>query len=128
MPQFLTDNISVKVLPKFEKDHSSPVNDEYVFSYHIDILNDSNTTVQLLSRHWYIFDSNGHYAEVKGEGVIGQQPIILPGKVHSYDSYCNLKTDIGMMWGTYLMKEIESGKLFEVAIPEFQMITPMRLN
>ena len=128
MPKFLTDRVSVHVLPKYEDKHSSPAKNEYVFSYYIDIKNDSDTAIQLLSRHWYIFDSNGHYSEVKGEGVIGEQPVILPKNKHSYQSFCNLTTDIGMMWGTYLMKEVETGKLFEVNIPEFQMITPMRLN
>tara|TARA_R100001015_G_C4616780_1_gene172988 strand:+ start:1471 stop:1725 length:255 start_codon:yes stop_codon:yes gene_type:complete len=84
--------------------------------------------VQLLSRHWYIFDSNGEYNEVKGEGVIGLQPIIDPGKSHEYQSYCNLRSDIGMMWGSYLMKKLSNEKLFEVQIPEFHLITPNRLN
>ncbi len=128
MPTFLTDNVSVKVQPKFEASHSTPVKNEYLFSYTIDISNEGDEAIQLLSRHWFIFDSNGQYSEVKGEGVVGEQPIILSGKTHSYQSFCNLKTDIGMMWGTYLMKVVSSGKLFEVSIPDFEMITPMRLN
>lgn len=128
MTKFLTDNISVNVLPHYEAKASNPSEGEYIFSYNIDIINNGNSTVQLLSRHWYIFDSNGHYSEVKGEGVVGQKPIILPGKSHSYQSFCHLRTDIGMMWGKYLMKETDSERLFEVSIPSFQMITPMRLN
>lgn len=128
MPAFLTDSISVNVEPRYEAKHSSPVNHEYLFSYSIKITNEGDTAVQLLSRHWFIFDSNGQYSEVKGEGVVGEQPIILPNQTHSYQSFCTLKTDIGLMWGTYLMKVVDTGKLFEVAIPEFQMITPMRLN
>ena len=128
MSTFLTDHISVSVIPLYEDKHSSPSHNSYVFSYTIEVKNEGELTVQLLSRHWYIFDSNGKHSEVKGEGVIGEKPIILPGQSHGYQSFCNLQTDMGMMWGSYLMKETETGKLFEVAIPEFQLITPMRLN
>ncbi len=128
MPTFLTDSVSVKVHPSYEASHSSPSHQEYFFSYSIKISNEGNSAVQLLSRHWYIFDSNGQYSEVKGEGVVGEKPIIHPNQTHEYQSFCHLKTDIGMMWGTYLMKVVDSGKLFEVTIPEFQLITPMRLN
>lgn len=128
MPTFLTDNISVTVKPLYEEAQSFPTNGKFVFSYTIEVKNQGELTVQLLSRHWYIFDSNSSYSEIKGEGVIGEQPIIHPGQSHGYQSFCQLKTDIGMMWGSYLMKETETGRLFEVAIPEFQLITPMRLN
>jgi len=128
MSTFLTDNIIVSVKPLYEDQHSAPANGSYVFSYTIEVKNQSDLTVQLLSRHWYIFDSDSSHSEIKGEGVIGEQPIILSGQSHGYQSFCNLKTDMGMMWGSYLMKEIETGRLFEVAIPEFQLITPMRLN
>lgn len=124
----LTKDIDILVKPKFEAEHSDPSNRQFVFSYHIQILNHSLEAVQLLSRHWYIFDSNGEYKEVKGEGVIGVQPIIRAGEMHQYKSYSNLKTDIGMMWGTYLMKKLTDQKLFEAKIPEFQLITPSRLN
>jgi ApaG protein len=128
MPTFLTDDISVSVHPSYEAEHSSPVNSRYVFSYTIEVRNEGEATVQLLSRHWYIFDSDGSYSEIKGEGVIGEQPIINPNQAHGYQSFCNLKTDMGMMWGSYLMKDINTGRVFKVAIPEFQLITPMRLN
>jgi ApaG protein len=124
----VTDNILVKAVPRFEKKFSNPVQAEYIFSYHITIENSGSESVQLLSRHWYIFDSSSEYSEVKGEGVIGLQPIIHPGLSHEYDSYCSLSTEMGMMWGTYLMKKLESDTLFEVKIPEFQMIAPYRLN
>ena len=128
MSTFLTDNISVSVKPSYENKHSSPVNGRYVFSYTIEVKNQGDLTVQLLSRHWYIFDSDGTHSEVKGEGVVGEQPVIHPGQSHGYQSFCNLKTDVGMMWGSYLMKEVETGRLFEAAIPEFQLIASMRLN
>lgn len=124
----LIKDIIIDVKSKFEEEHSNPTAQQYVFSYRIHIENHSTETIQLLSRHWYIFDSNGEYKEVKGEGVIGIQPVIKAGASHSYQSYCNLNTDIGMMWGSYLMKELSNEKLFEAQIPEFQLITPNRLN
>ena len=128
MPTSKTENIVINVESKFESNKSSPSQGEFIFSYQISIINNSSETVQLLSRHWYIFDSNAEYHEVKGEGVIGEKPVILPGQQHDYESFCNLKTDIGMMWGTYLMKRVKDNKLFEVKIPEFQLISPSRLN
>jgi len=128
MPTSVTHDILVKAVPSYEEHNSAPLNQEFIFRYFIEIHNNANHAVQLLSRHWYIFDSNGQYSEVKGEGVIGQQPIIEAGASHQYVSYCTLKSDIGLMWGTYLMKKIKNGKMFEVKIPEFQMIAPSRLN
>lgn len=128
MSTSVTENIVISAEAKYEEGHSFPSKRSFLFGYHIKIQNKGNKAVQLLRRHWYIFDSNGEYSEVKGEGVIGEQPIILPNQIHEYDSFCNLKTDIGMMWGSYLMKKIEDNKLFEVKIPEFQLIEPSRLN
>lgn len=124
----LTKDISIIVSSQFETEHSDISQNQFVFSYRIRIENQSNENVQLLSRHWYIFDSNGEYKEVKGEGVIGIQPIIEAGKAHEYQSFSNLRTDIGMMWGTYLMKKLSNGQFFEAQIPEFHLITPNRLN
>lgn len=128
MPTRLTKDIVIDVKAEFEAEHSNPSQGQYVFSYQIKIINQSNESVKLLSRHWYIFDSSGDYKEVKGEGVIGQQPVIAPNESYQYRSFSNLKSDIGMMWGSYLMKSLADEKLFEVQIPEFQLITPSRLN
>jgi ApaG protein len=128
MPTKVTENIEISVITKFELEQSSITDKQYLFSYTIDIKNLRDSPVQLLSRHWFIFDSIGKYNEVKGEGVIGQQPIINQGQIHSYQSFCRLQSDIGLMWGTFLMKSLEDDKLFEVKIPEFQLITPERLN
>lgn len=128
MITLITENIKVSVSVEYRKDYSSPNFDQNVFAYQIRIENLGDRTVQLLKRHWYIFDSNGKYREVKGDGVIGQQPVIAPHGVHEYQSAVDLKTDIGMMWGTYLMRHKEDRSLFEVKIPEFQLICPCRLN
>ena len=84
--------------------------------------------MQLLRRHWYIYDSNGTVREVEGEGVVGLQPVIEPGEIHEYVSGCNLRTSIGKMTGTYLVERVVDGKQFQVQIPEFNMIAPYRLN
>ena len=89
MSTFLTDNISVTVNPSDEEQQSSPANGRYVFSYTIEVKNEGDLTVQLLSRHWYIFDSDGSHSEIKGKGVVGEQPVIHPGQSHGYQSFCN---------------------------------------
>lgn len=128
MAPHLTDHITIKVKSSFLENHSFPSKNQYLFSYHIVIENQNLNEVQLLRRHWYIFDSDGSIKQVKGDGVIGQQPIIAQNNQHEYQSFCELKTDMGMMWGTYLMKDCETEKLFEVQIPEFHLIDPARLN
>lgn len=124
----ITQGVKVSVITEYQPDYSSPHQFHYVFTYKISIENCSNYTVQLLKRHWFIYDSNGVMREVEGEGVVGQQPILEPGDVHEYVSGCNLKTNIGKMKGTYVMERIMDGKHFEVLIPEFTMIVPYKLN
>ncbi len=124
----LSRQVVVKAVTKFLAEYSRTDENHFMFSYNIYIRNETADPVQLLSRHWYIFDSNNSIKEVKGEGVVGQQPIIQPQEEHSYQSFCELSSDIGLMWGNYLMKNLATDKLFEVKIPEFQLITPSRLN
>ncbi|HWA07069.1 MAG TPA: ApaG domain, partial [Ignavibacteria bacterium] len=88
----------------------------------------SGFTVQLLRRHWHIFDATGLWREVEGEGIVGEQPEIEPGHMHQYVSGCNLTASAGKMHGTYLMERKTDGMLFEVTIPEFHMIAPFLLN
>lgn len=99
-----------------------------MFAYRITILNHNQFTLQLLRRQWYIFDSSGEHREVEGEGVVGQQPELSSGKSFQYVSGCNLKTDMGKMWGNYEMLDKSSNQLFKVDIPAFQMIAPMKNN
>ena len=124
----ITDGVKVSVTTEYQKDYSNPVEYHCVFTYKIQIENYSDHTVQLLSRHWLISDALGERREVKGEGVVGQQPIIEPGGMHEYISGCNLKSGIGKMVGLYMMERIIDGKRFVVNIPEFIMIVPYRLN
>jgi ApaG protein len=124
----VTQGIKITVDTQYMEDQSNPEAGDFLFSYRIFIENRSESTVQLLSRHWFIFDSNGEHSEVEGEGVVGQQPILLPGDVYEYQSACNLQSDMGSMLGTYTMQRQVDGLQFQVQIPRFELITPQRLN
>ncbi len=124
----ITKGINIIVRTKFRVEHSTPEANQYVFTYQISIENNSTYTVQLLRRHWHIFDSNGIHKEVEGEGVIGKQPIITPNDTFTYESACILTTDMGKMSGTYQMLQIIDKTKFDIDIPEFQLIDPIRLS
>lgn len=124
----ITDGVKVTVQTEFQAEYSTPAKGHYVFTYKIRIENNSAYTIQLLRRHWWIYDILGQNREVEGEGVIGQQPILEPGEYHEYVSGCNLKTGIGKMVGTYQMQRVVDGTPFDVKIPEFSMLAPWRLN
>ena len=113
---------------EYQPSYSSPSQYHYVFTYRITIENQSEFTIQLLRRHWKIADAGFSLREVDGEGVVGQQPVLEPNQSHNYVSGCNLKSGIGKMMGTYLMERIVDGLRFEVTVPEFHMIAPLRLN
>ncbi|MBC6696577.1 Co2+/Mg2+ efflux protein ApaG [Hymenobacter sp. BT190] len=123
-----TQGVTVSVTTNYLPDYSSPSQEHYVFAYKIDIRNNSEYTVKLLRRHWYIYDANGVVREVEGEGVVGQQPVLEPGESHQYVSGCNLKSGLGKMRGTYDMERVVDGSNFEVEIPEFTLVVPYRLN
>jgi len=123
-----TEGIKISVETVYQADYSNPGNEHFMFAYKIQIQNLGEQTVQLLNRHWLIFDSNGTHREVEGQGIVGQQPILEPGQVHEYVSGCNLKTEMGSMTGTYEMKRITDNSTFFVKIPSFILITPYKLN
>lgn len=124
----ITDGVRVSVETLYQAEYSNPVNEHYMFAYKIKIENLSELTVQLLKRHWDIFDSNGSHREVEGEGVIGLQPVIEPGQCHEYVSACNLKTEMGSMKGTYTMLRMNDLKEMIVNIPEFSLTVPYKMN
>lgn len=124
----ITDGVKISVETIYQPEYSNPANEHFMFAYRINIENLTEYSVQLLNRHWIIFDSNGTKREVEGEGVVGLQPVIEPGNHHEYVSGCNLKTDMGSMKGSYEMIRIVDGQKFKVNIPEFQLITPYKLN
>lgn len=124
----ITEGVKVSVETIYQPEYSNPNNEHFMFAYKVNIENLTEYSVQLLNRHWQIFDSNGAHREVDGEGVVGQQPVIEPGDNHEYVSGCNLKTDIGSMKGHYEMKRIVDEGRFSVTIPEFYLIAPYKLN
>ncbi|WP_303310614.1 Co2+/Mg2+ efflux protein ApaG [Hymenobacter sp. BT730] len=123
-----TQGVTVSVTTNYLPDYSSPSQEHFVFAYKIDIRNNSEYTVKLLRRHWYIYDANGVVREVEGEGVVGQQPVLEPSEAHQYVSGCNLKSGMGKMRGTYQMERLVDGSHFDVDIPEFTLVVPFRLN
>ena len=126
--QQVTNGVSVSVETFYQAAQSNPVNSEHLFAFRITIENLSAVPVQLLSRHWYIVDSNGSNREVEGEGVVGEQPIIEPGESYQYVSAANLRSEIGKMYGTYNMVSMYDKKSFTVNIPEFQLVAPFKMN
>ena len=124
----LTAGIKVSVEIQYKAKQLHPIASHYFFLYSITITNVSDYTVQLKKRHWYIFDSNGIKSEVEGEGVVGEQPILIPGQSYQYVSGCNLSSDMGKMEGVYIMEREIDGEVFHVTIPEFMMVVPYKFN
>jgi ApaG protein len=124
----ITKGVKVIVETEYQPSYSSPSQYHYVFTYKITIVNQSDYTIQLMRRHWHIHDAGFAQREVEGEGVIGQQPLLEPGQSHQYVSGCNLKSGLGKMVGTYQMERIVDGTKFNVNVPEFVMVAPIRLN
>ncbi len=128
MPTCTTHGIKIVVQTKYEHKHSEPKNKKYIFSYRIVITNESEEAVQLLRRHWYIIDSVGLKREVKGDGVVGEQPVIEPGGSHTYVSWCPFESEIGMMKGHFTMQKVIEGTLRDIPVPDFTMCASPRLN
>jgi len=118
-----TNSILVTAAPEYHEGRSSPYDNVYVWTYHINIENCGDTITQLLSRHWKIVDANGQIKEVQGAGVIGIQPVIAPGEKFTYSSETALPTPSGMMFGTYEMAN-KNGEKFFVDIPAFSLDCP----
>ncbi len=120
--------VEISVETFYQPDYSNPVSGEYMFAYRITIENHNNFPVKLNRRHWHIFDSNGSYREVEGEGVVGVQPTLQPGERYQYVSGCNLRTEMGKMHCVYSMENLNNKKTFEVNIPVFEMIVPFKMS
>jgi ApaG protein len=128
--QETTRAITVTVEPTYLEDQSSPEESHYVWKYHVRIDNGGEETVQLRNRYWRITDSLGRVQEVRGPGVVGEQPILHHGESFEYTSGTPLKTPSGIMVGTYQM-EGQGGERFDIAIPAFSLDSPhqaIRLN
>ena len=113
-----TYQFHVEVQPEFLPEQSVPAHSRYGFAYTITVLNTGQVAAQLVSRHWIIVDGRGHTEEVRGLGVVGQQPLLQPGEAFQYTSGCQLRTPSGTMHGSYFCVA-EDGERFEVAIPLF---------
>ena len=113
----------MSVEPTYLEARSSPDSSEYVWAYRVVIENQGLETVQLLSRHWMITNARGELTEVKGPGVVGEQPVLKPGERFEYTSGAPLNTPSGMMGGAYQM-ESESGERFDIEIPTFSLDRP----
>jgi ApaG protein len=119
--------IEVVAKPAYLADQSDPAKNQYVFAYTITITNTGDVTAQLISRHWLITDGEHRVQEVKGLGVIGQQPVLKPGERFEYTSGCSLPTPVGTMRGTYQMVA-EDGHTFDAPIPSFTLSVPRTLH
>ena len=123
MYQECTRSIQISVEPFYVDEQSSPDRGRFVFGYRVQIDNQSSETVQLISRHWRITDSLGRVHEVRGAGVVGEQPILQPGEAYEYSSGTPLDTPSGFMVGTYEMQSTD-GEVFDVAVPAFSLDLP----
>jgi ApaG protein len=123
MYQAVTRGISVTVTPRYMPEESSPEQSRYFFADTVEIINASLERVQLRARHWQITDEHGQVQEVRGAGVVGEEPVLGPGESFSYTSGCPLPTPSGTMQGTYLM-ETTTGETFDVEIPAFSLDIP----
>ncbi len=128
MVQQVTNGIKISVKTKFEGNRYQNYRLYFSFSYSITIENQSNDSVQLVSRHWNIFDSLNNSEIIEGEGVVGKKPILAPKKSYTYSSYGNLTSSIGSMKGFFNMINFTTTKNFRVYIPSFQLTVPAILN
>jgi ApaG protein len=115
--------IAIAVAPLFLPEESNPANRQFVWAYQVRIANGSPRPVQLLTRHWIITDANGQVQEVKGDGVVGEQPMLAPGEAFVYASGCPLNTPSGFMGGSYGFVD-DAGRAFNAAIPTFSLDSP----
>jgi ApaG protein len=131
MISLTTLDVTVSAESTYQRDYSEPAKRQYVFSYRIRIANDGPRPVQLLSRAWEVIDATGARRLVEGEGVVGEQPLILPGHYHEYTSWVQFETPIGAMRGSYAMQRIGRqgiDGMFQVEVPKFLHIAPEVLN
>jgi ApaG protein len=119
----VTRNVRVRVRCEYSPERSKPAEHQWFFVYTVTITNEGSETLQLLSRHWLITDGDNEVQEVRGPGVVGQQPILPPGGSHTYSSGCPLSTPFGKMEGTYQVVS-ESGESFDVRIAPFTLSEP----
>lgn len=121
------NKIHIEVMPAYIKEQSDPLNHHYVFSYTVTIRNDGDQPAKLLTRHWIITDGDGQVQEVRGDGVIGEQPLLQPGEGFQYTSGTFMNTPVGTMHGSYQMIA-DDGETFDAEIPSFTLSVPNVLH
>ena len=121
------NTIEIEVLTRYLDEQSNPAEHRFGFAYTITIRNTGSITAQLLDRHWIITDGNGKVQEVRGDGVVGEQPVLAPGASHSYTSGCLLETPVGSMQGSFGMRS-EQGDSFRAPVPVFRLAKPNMLH
>jgi ApaG protein len=120
-------DIRVQVRSEYLPDQSNPAESRYVFAYHVTISNEGSQPARLLTRHWVIMDGEARTQEVRGDGVVGEQPRLAPGETYEYTSGTVLDTPVGSMHGSYGMID-ETGQPFDAAIPAFTLAIPRILH
>ena len=128
LPEALQGQISVDVEPQFREEESAPDEGRYVFSYTVTVHNASRHSIQLMARHWKITQGSGKVQEVRGKGVVGQQPMIGPGQQFRYTSRAILDGPVGVMEGDYTCVDTASQRPFEVAITPFRLAGPNQVH
>jgi ApaG protein len=123
----VTRRVRVQVRCEYAPERSTPASGQWFFAYTITIVNEGNETVQLMTRHWVITDGDGQVREVRGAGVVGEQPVLQPGQSYTYSSGCPLATPFGMMEGTYQMVTA-GGETFDVRIAPFTLSEPYTVH
>jgi ApaG protein len=123
----VTHSVRVEVESQYAPEHSQPFQNHWFFYYTVRITNEGEETVQLMSRHWIITDAAGHTEEVKGPGVVGEQPVLAPGESFQYTSGCPLTTSSGLMRGTYQMLTAD-GRQFDIEIAPFALHEPYTVH
>lgn len=123
----VTRGVRVRVLARYIEERSNPEDGLWFFAYRVEIANVGESKVQLISRHWIITDGDGHVEEVRGPGVVGEQPLLAPGQSFEYTSACPLPTPFGTMHGSYQMID-EEGERFDATIAPFALSLPNLIN
>jgi ApaG protein len=119
----VTEGVRISVQSRYLPERSNPMRRQFLFTYEVTITNEGDTPVRLLTRHWVITHADGEKDEVEGVGVIGETPVIEPGKAHTYSSFCPLHTEFGTMHGSYGMVR-PSGDTFRAEVAPFQLVLP----
>ncbi len=124
----ISKGVFISVETFYQPEYSNPAANEYTFAYRITIENKNDFTIKLLSRKWFIFDSSCEDKDVEGDGVVGVQPVLQSGQQFQYVSGCNLRSEMGRMSGYYIMEKLDDKSEFQVKIPPFDLMAPMKFN